>query len=66
MSISAYVGLTGHGKSYGAVENIILPALRQKRTVFTNIPMKTENCLRDFDCSVIQFATQDLIDNPAW
>lgn len=39
MSIIAYVGLPGSGKSYGAVENVLLPALRQGRTVITNIPL---------------------------
>lgn len=42
MSIYAYVGLPGHGKSYGVVENQILPMLKHGRRVVTNIPLKVE------------------------
>lgn len=40
MSIIAYVGLPGSGKSYGVVENVILPALEAGRTIKTNIPLR--------------------------
>lgn len=39
MSIWAYVGLPRQGKSYHAVKEQILPALRQGRRVVTNIPL---------------------------
>lgn len=39
MSITAYVGLPGSGKSYDTVANQILPALKQGRRVVTNIPL---------------------------
>jgi len=39
MSILAYVGLPGSGKSYDVVANQILPALKQGRHVCTNIPL---------------------------
>lgn len=39
MSIYAYVGLPGSGKSYNVVANVILPALRSKRRVVTNVPV---------------------------
>lgn len=39
MSIWAYVGLPGGGKSYHAVSDQIYPALQQGRTVVTNIPV---------------------------
>lgn len=42
MSISAYVGLPGAGKSYGVVANVILPALKQGRRVVTNIPLNRD------------------------
>jgi zona occludens toxin len=48
MAITAIVGLPGHGKSYTAVDIAILQALREKRRIFTNIPLKMENLLRDF------------------
>ncbi len=66
MTIAAYTGLPGHGKSYGVVENVIKPALEQKRQVFTNIPMNNEECLKRFGMSVTEFKTDDIIENPAW
>jgi len=66
MTISAYTGLPGHGKSYGVVENVIAPALTQKRIVFTNIPLNRDECLKQFSMDVTQFQTQDIIDNPDW
>jgi zona occludens toxin len=66
MAISAYVGLPGHGKSYGVVENVIIPALKLKRIIFTNIPMQTEECQKQFDMTVIQFHTDDIKKNPNW
>lgn len=39
MSIIAYTGLPGSGKSYNAVANVILPALKADRKVVTNIPL---------------------------
>jgi len=63
MSILAYTGLPGHGKSYGVVENVILPALRMKRVVYTNIPLNDELCINDFGMSVVPFDIQDIIKN---
>lgn len=42
MSINAYVGLPGAGKTYGVVANVILPALRDGRRVVTNVPLHEE------------------------
>lgn len=39
MSIVAYTGLPGSGKSYSAVENFIIPALRDGRPVCTNLQL---------------------------
>lgn len=66
MSITAYVGLPGHGKSYGVVQNVIKPALEKKRKVFTNIPMNLEVCKSKFGIEPVIFETQDIIDNPNW
>jgi zona occludens toxin len=66
MAIVAYVGLPGHGKSYGIVENVIIPALKRKRVVFTNIPMNDEVCLNELGMCVIPFHIDDLIKNPNW
>ncbi len=40
MSVSAYTGLPGSGKSYGVVENVILPCLKEGRPIVTNLPLK--------------------------
>ena len=66
MAISAYVGLPGSGKSYGVVENVIAPALNEKRSVYTNIPMNTDECLNRFGMAVTPFQTQDIIYNENW
>lgn len=42
MSVFAYVGFPGSGKSYSVVEQQILPALRAGRVVVTNMPMKSD------------------------
>lgn len=42
MSIVAYTGLPAAGKSYGVVENVIVPALESGRRVVTNVPMKAD------------------------
>jgi len=66
MTIAAYTGLPGHGKSYGVVENVIIPALKAKREVFTNIPMNALECRNQFGMAPIQFSTQDIIENESW
>lgn len=45
MSIIAYVGLPGAGKSYNAVANFILPALAAGRTVAHNLVLNDDECL---------------------
>lgn len=40
MSVSAYTGLPGSGKSYGVVENVILPCLKEGRPIVTDLPLK--------------------------
>jgi zona occludens toxin (predicted ATPase) len=42
VSIVAYTGLPGSGKSYSVVELQILPAMRAGRTVVTNIPLEMD------------------------
>ena len=66
MAIIAYTGLPGHGKSYGVVENVIVPALTAKRVLFTNIPMHDDVCLNEFGMTVIPFHIDDIIKNPNW
>lgn len=40
MSIVSYTGLPRSGKSYNVVENVILPAAKSGRLIYTNIPIK--------------------------
>lgn len=47
MAIEAYVGLPGHGKSYGVVEHVVLPSIIEGRHVITNIPLEREDILAD-------------------
>lgn len=42
MSIVAYTGLPGSGKSYSVVEHQIVPALKAGRKVVTNLPMRLD------------------------
>lgn len=47
MAIDAYVGLPGHGKSYGVTEHVIIPSVQDGRHVVTNIPLEREELLAD-------------------
>ena len=60
MSIFAYVGLPGSGKSYSVVEQQILPALKAGRLVVTNLPLK-----RDLICQNLGIEPAQLRDFPA-
>ncbi|PCI36856.1 MAG: hypothetical protein COB50_04240, partial [Thiotrichales bacterium] len=66
MAISAYTGLPGHGKSYGVVDNVIVPALKQKRLLFTNIPMNNELCLERYGIAPIFFDIDDFVNDENW
>lgn len=66
MTISAYTGLPGHGKSYGVVENVIVPALKAGRRVFTNIPLNADKCAELLRSTADQFDIADVIANPNW
>lgn len=48
MSIVAYTGLPGSGKSYGVVESVIIPSLKAGRTIVTNIPLKLGRLSDDY------------------
>lgn len=72
MSIYAYVGMPGSGKSYDVVANQILPALKSGRTVVTNVPLRLDAVravvpdpdVREFPTEQIQ-ASPELIDQYA-
>jgi zona occludens toxin len=64
MAIVGYSGLPGSGKSYGVVENVVLPALKKGRHIITNIPLKTGRLSDDFpDGRVTIFTNKDVQDN---
>lgn len=54
MAIDAYVGLPGHGKSYGVVQHVIVPSLKQDRHVVTNIPLNADVLLAEFGGTIQQ------------
>lgn len=65
MSIYAYVGLPGSGKSYGVVANQVMPALRDGRTVVTNLALKVELLREVFPgCDLRTFQTSELVETP--
>lgn len=66
MSIYAYTGLPGSGKSYNVVDKQILPALREGRTVVTNLPMN-EAVVREAipNADLRRFDIEAVRQNPA-
>jgi len=66
MSITAYTGLPGHGKSYGVIENVIAPACKAMRTVYTNIPCNTDVFLKRFGIAPVFFDVREIIENKNW
>ncbi|NKF24812.1 zonular occludens toxin domain-containing protein, partial [Solimonas marina] len=59
MSIVAYTGLPGHGKSYGVVEHVVIPALKAGRVVVTNMPLEREALLKWYGAGDIVFIPRD-------
>ena len=66
MSITAYTGLPGSGKSYGVFQNVIIPALSQGIEVWTNIPFVSEKVMEEFGYQPILFDTNDIKENDNW
>src|SRR5687768_7996268 len=65
MSILAYAGLPGSGKSYGAVANQVLPALRKRRLVVTNLALRVELLAEHLPgCEVRTFQTSEIAERP--
>lgn len=65
MSIVGYSGLPGSGKSYGVVENVIIPALEAGRHVITNIPLKLGRLSDDFSKGKVTiFANREAEEDP--
>ncbi len=67
MSIVGYSGLPGSGKSYGVVENVVIPALESGRHIITNIPLKLGRLSDDFPKGrVTLFDNKDAEDDPGF
>lgn len=66
MAINAYTGLPGSGKSYGVIENVIVPALKKGRAVWTNIPVNEQAMAAFAGCLPQAFSVDDLRANPRW
>ena len=65
MAIVGYSGLPGSGKSYGVVENVVIPALKNGRHIITNIPLKIGRLSDDFPKGKITlFTNKDVEENP--
>lgn len=58
MSVDAYVGLPGSGKTYSVVAQQVLPALRANRHVVTNLPLKLDL----IDAEIKHKGVCDLVD----
>lgn len=67
MSVLAYTGLPGSGKSYDAVQSQILPALKAGRRVVTNIPLHVDRIKEAFPGiagEVVEFPTEEVASKP--
>jgi zona occludens toxin len=65
VSIVAYVGFPGSGKSYAAVEHQILPMLKAHRIVVTNIPLKVDLIKKDIPgCDLREFPLGAIAQQP--
>lgn len=42
MSVILYTGLMGSGKSYSAIENVLIPAILENRTIVTNVVLRKD------------------------
>lgn len=67
MSIVGYSGLPGSGKSYGVVENVVIPALEAGRHIITNIPLKLGRLSDDYPKGqVTMFDNKEAEDDPGF
>lgn len=66
MTITAYTGLPGSGKSYGVFENVIVPALQDKKPVWTNIPFNEGVLLERFGVVPTAFTVDEITKDPDW
>ena len=56
MAIQFFCGRPGSGKSYGVIENVLLPALKLNRPIYTNIPLNLDAIEADFPDSFAEIS----------
>lgn len=59
----AYCGLPGSGKSYSAVENVIIGTLKSGRSICTNLPLKLDVIEKDYPDAKIKIIDNESIEN---
>lgn len=64
MAITLFSGKPGSGKSYGVVQNVILPAVAEGRTIVTNLPLSDKFYAEFPDAKVTQFGEK--VDEGFW
>lgn len=52
MAIQLYCGLPRSGKSYGVVENVVIPAIQAERHIYTNLPLILTEIFKDYPHSI--------------
>lgn len=63
MAIQYFCGRPGSGKSYGVIENVLIPALKLNRPIYTNIPLNIGAIAEDYPESygnITVFSNDDL------
>jgi zona occludens toxin len=68
VAVNSYVGLPGSGKSYGVVEHVVLPSLKDNRRIWTNIPLNLDTLAKAYPeaPTPVIFDSIQITDNPAF
>lgn len=66
MTITAYTGLPGAGKSYSVVKHVIVPALEKGIKVYTNIPVNDTALIEQYGMSVEAIDLEEIKTTDNW
>jgi len=66
MPLSLYYGNPKHGKTYGVVENVVIPALQEGRRIETNIPLQLDAIRETYTDADIRFFTTEESKQPGF
>lgn len=66
MPISIYAGGTGSGKSYGVMENVVLPALKEGRHILTNLALRLDVIKQDYPDHRIEVVPVEEMEKPGY